>query len=249
MKYQNKYRIDSARLKNWDYGSSASYFITICTANREHYFGEIIEQKMNLSILGNIVQQEWVKTVQLRPDMNLSLGEFVVMPNHFHAIIFIGDNAYNRGNVNRCDDDGDYRPIDADCHRNDAGIHRNDANRHRRDAMHGVSTTNIGRSTTNNVGMTTDNAGTTTINAGTTTDNGGTTTTGNKFGSQSKNLASIVRGFKSSVTTWARRNDVPFNWQPRYHDHIVRNTTEYYRISNYIINNPANWQEDKFFAR
>ena len=101
-KYQNKYRIASARLKNWNYASSASYFITICTANREHYFGEIIEQKMNLSVLGNIVEQEWIKTIALRPDMNLSLGEFVVMPNHFHGIIFIGENEYNRNHIRNC---------------------------------------------------------------------------------------------------------------------------------------------------
>jgi len=190
-KYQNKYRIASARLKHWDYANSASYFITICTANREHFFGEIINQKMNLSVLGKIVEQQWIKTIDIRPDMNLSLGEFIVMPNHFHGIIFIGENEYNGGT---------------------------DAMRRRRDAMHGVSTT--------------------------TTE----TTTGNKFGPQSKNLASIVRGFKSAVTTWARKHHITFNWQSRYHDHIIRNTTEYNRIANYILNNPANWQEDKFYA-
>ncbi len=45
-KYQNKYRIESARLKGYDYGNAGLYFITICTANREHYFGEIIDGKM-----------------------------------------------------------------------------------------------------------------------------------------------------------------------------------------------------------
>lgn len=209
-KYQNKYRIASARLKNWNYASSASYFITICTANREHYFGEIIEQKMNLSVLGNIVEQEWIKTIALRPDMNLSLGEFVVMPNHFHGIIFIGENEFNGKNAtfgHNCD-----------CYNCCNG----------RDAMHGVSTENHG--------VPTENHG---IN---------TNKTGNKFGPQSKNLASIVRGFKSAVTTWARKNNHAFNWQSRYHDHIIRNTTEYNRIANYILNNPANWQNDKFFA-
>jgi len=39
-KFQNKYRIPSARLRNWDYGANAAYFVTICTAGREHYFGE-----------------------------------------------------------------------------------------------------------------------------------------------------------------------------------------------------------------
>ncbi len=37
------------------------------------------------------------------------------------------------------------------------------------------------------------------------------------------------------------------NWQPNYHDHVIRNEKEYNRIKQYIINNPANWQKDKFF--
>ena len=198
-KYQNKYRIASARLKNWNYANSASYFITICTANREHYFGEISNKKMNLSVLGKIVEQEWIKTIDIRTDMNLSLGEFVVMPNHFHGIIFIGENEFNRNR--NCTD----------------AMHD-----HCRGAMHCASTTMHCVSTMTN--------------------------TGNKFGPQSKNLASIVRGFKSAVTTWARKNNITFKWQPRYHDHIIRNQNEYNRIANYILNNPANWQEDKFYA-
>jgi REP element-mobilizing transposase RayT len=45
--------------------------------------------------LGKIAEMEWIKTPELRPDMKLELGEFVVMPNHFHAIIIIGENKYN----------------------------------------------------------------------------------------------------------------------------------------------------------
>ena len=40
-KYKNKYRIPSARLQHWDYGWNATYFVTICTHNHEHYFGSI----------------------------------------------------------------------------------------------------------------------------------------------------------------------------------------------------------------
>jgi putative transposase len=69
----------------------------------------------------------------------------------------------------------------------------------------------------------------------------------NKFGSQSKNLASILRGFKSAVTTYARINDITFGWQPRFHDHIITTNEEYLRIADYIINNPSNWQKDKFY--
>ena len=63
----------------------------------------------------------------------------------------------------------------------------------------------------------------------------------NKFGPQSKNLASIIRGFKSAVTIYARKNNLEFDWQPRYYDHIIRNQIEFDRIKRYINRNPANW--------
>ncbi|HAI74853.1 MAG TPA: hypothetical protein DCM08_01285, partial [Microscillaceae bacterium] len=69
----------------------------------------------------------------------------------------------------------------------------------------------------------------------------------NQFAPQSKNLASIIRGYKSAVTTYARKNQIEFGWQPRFHEHIIRSMADYHRISNYIINNPAKWHEDKFY--
>ncbi len=68
----------------------------------------------------------------------------------------------------------------------------------------------------------------------------------NKFGPQSKNLASIIRGFKIGVTKSARLINPDFAWQPRYHDHIIRDEKAYENISNYIRNNPKNWSKDKF---
>ena len=90
----NKYRIPSARWQNWNYQNAASYFITICTRKRKHYFGEIEGGKMYLSNIGNIVESEWLKTPEIRSNMNLQLDEFVVMPNHFHAILIIGENEF-----------------------------------------------------------------------------------------------------------------------------------------------------------
>ncbi len=63
----------------------------------------------------------------------------------------------------------------------------------------------------------------------------------NKFGAQSKNLASILRGFKSSVKTYATTNNIEFCWQPRYYDRIVRSEKEYWNIKGYVQNNPDQW--------
>ena len=146
---------------------------------------------MFLSEIGKVAEQEWIRTVQFRPDMNLELAEFAVMPNHFHGIIMIGENAYN----------------------NPGGRFG------KGDAMHRVSTDlrQVGSETTN------------------------------KFGPQAKNLASSLRGYKSSVTTAARKNGIPFGWQTSFHDHIIRSEGEYKKIAGYIINNPLNWANDKFY--
>ena len=89
-KFKGKYRIQSNRHPNWDYSFPGLYFITICTTNKEYYFGEIINNEIKLSEIGNVVLNEWIKTPELRPDMNIILDEFCIMPNHFHAIIGFG---------------------------------------------------------------------------------------------------------------------------------------------------------------
>ncbi len=188
-KFQNKYRIPSARLQNWNYGSPGLYFITVCTNNREHYFREISNGEMILNHLGFFVQSEWNKSPEIRPDMNLELGEFVVMPNHFHGIMIIGENEFNKRGG-----DATVANVETQCIASLPPTHTN------------------------------------------------------KFGPQSKNLGSIMRGFKSSVTTHSKILDVEFGWQARFHDHIIRSHDEFIRISNYILNNPGNWKDDKFYT-
>ena len=56
-KFRGKFRIDSVRLKNFDYSQIGAYFITIVTNQRDHFFGEIIENAMQLSDIGKIAQQ------------------------------------------------------------------------------------------------------------------------------------------------------------------------------------------------
>lgn len=192
-RFRNKYRIASARAPFWDYGWQAAYFVTICTHNRTCWFGEINPRTdalpcVSLSPIGKIVQNEWLKTFEMRPDMNLWMGEYIVMPNHFHAIIGIGQNQYNTPHPNHS---AIYTPAPDDA----VDTHPPK----------------------------------------------------NQFGPQSKNLASIIRGFKIGVTKNARQINANFAWQSRYHDHIIRNEQSYQRISAYIINNPLKWQTDKFY--
>jgi REP element-mobilizing transposase RayT len=133
-KFLNKYRIPSARFINWDYGSNAPYFVTICTENKNCYFGEIHKGDIVLSPIGEIVRDEWLKTPVIRSDMNLFLDEFVVMPNHFHGILLIGENKYNNLAINNDNNIGNDR--------RDAmpGVSNIKTAWYPRDARHGVST-------------------------------------------------------------------------------------------------------------
>jgi REP element-mobilizing transposase RayT len=103
-KYRGKYRIDSSRLKKYDYSLMGVYYFTIVTKGREHFFGEIIDRKMVLNEIGKIAWEQWLFTPKIRPDMNLDLIEFIVMPNHVHGLIYIGRNIYNTpaNDVNTC---------------------------------------------------------------------------------------------------------------------------------------------------
>jgi putative transposase len=97
-KFQNKYRIPTARAQWWDYGNDATYFITICIAERIHYFGKIHNGKMELSEIGEIALQCWHEIPNQFPFAKLDA--FVIMPNHIHGILAITDrDAINRVSI------------------------------------------------------------------------------------------------------------------------------------------------------
>ena len=176
-KYRNKYRIASARLASWDYGSNAAYFITICVQDRRHAFGEAVDGRMNLTPLGEAVWECWHAIPEHFPFV--LLGEFVAMPNHVHGIVIIDKP------VVETQDFASLRPNQPQ----------------------------------------------------------------NRFGPQSQNLASIVRGFKIGVTKFAHQRQIAFVWQARYYDHIIRSTAEHERIRKYIVENPQKWADDQFYER
>lgn len=190
-KYKNKYRIASARAQWWDYGWNGAYFITICSRNREHFFGEISGGKMLLSNTGIIADILWYEIPNHAPFVEL--GDFVVMPNHIHGILILNKpDAVGTGH---------------------AAVETGHANVETGHALSLRST--IGRNRFQNIGKNT--------------------------------VSSIIASYKSAVTKHANRLGLENGWQPRFHDHVIRNDREYQRISDYIINNPMNWAEDKFY--
>ncbi len=78
------------RLREFNYSSDGYYFITTCVKNRKNYFGNIENNEMILNNFGIIVKNCWLDLP--RHYINCKLDEFIIMPNHFHAIIIIENN-------------------------------------------------------------------------------------------------------------------------------------------------------------
>jgi len=94
IKFVNKYRIETIRLQNWDYGSNGMYFITICTGNRNCYFGNIENQRVKLSEMGIIADKIWLEIS--KQFSFIELDQYIIMPNHIHGILTIRKDAINR---------------------------------------------------------------------------------------------------------------------------------------------------------
>ncbi len=187
-KYKNKYRVPSARWQQHDYGSDASYFVTICTKLRIYYFGDVETQnitslqknKMCFSHIGAIANEFWLKIPEHFPFV--VLGAYQVMPNHVHGIITINKTVETQNIATDISETQNITSLPPDQHR---------------------------------------------------------------FGPQSQNLSSILRGYKAGVTTYAVTNNIEFAWQERFHDRVIRNENEEARITNYILTNVANWHNDE----
>jgi len=101
--FNGKYRIPSARLAGYDYGAHGLYYVTICTRNRECYFGDIAVESQGFATLratkiGTIAHQCWLEIPQHFPFVELD--EFVIMPNHVHGILFFNRPDYREWKSN-----------------------------------------------------------------------------------------------------------------------------------------------------
>ncbi len=188
-KFQNKYRIPSSRLKNWDYGKNGAYFITICTGHREHFFGKIVsvnhQNEMQMNEIGKLALQFWSEIPKHFPFVEL--GNYQIMPNHVHGILII-DKKYI---------------VD------DIVVETLQCNVYNENVIKKVQMS--------------------------------------KISPKPGTVSTILRSYKSVVTKNAHYIHTDFEWQERFHDHIIRDSESFEKIQSYIENNVANWKEDKFY--
>ena len=96
--YQDRYNIESIRLRGWDYSSSGFYFVTICTKDRIECLGEVLIDNdgiasVVLSDIGNVVRDGLLNIPAIYA--NARLDEWIVMPNHIHVIFEITSSVRN----------------------------------------------------------------------------------------------------------------------------------------------------------
>lgn len=190
------------RLKGYDYTRPGAYFLTLVTYRRDEIFGQIINAEMNLSPLGHIAREEWLRSIQIRKEIQLFEDEFVVMPNHIHAIVWIIDPTVRAHGMRP-----EYQPTSAT-----AGENPNPATVIRSNG---------------DIGAIRDDARRAPLLRG-------------------RSLGAFVAGFKSAVTSRARRElNTTGIWQRNYYEHIARSEAEIKGFWNYIDDNPRKWEEDK----
>jgi REP element-mobilizing transposase RayT len=220
-RFGNKYRIPSIRSKNWDYGGNGKYFITICTENKIGWFGEIKNGVLKLSDIGKYAHQCWMDIPKHFPFVHLD--EFVIMPNHVHGIIVI-----DKPNVIRCGNTNEKR------YGNENDI------RHGNENVETQNFASLQSDFQNESGCQNESRSNPISNPQNPSNK-------NIFGPQSKNLASVIRGFKTGVTMYARKLYPVFEWQPRFYEHIIHDCDSLQKIRYYIIHNPENFAKDRFY--
>ncbi len=266
----------SIRLKGYDYSQAGLYFITICCEDRICRFGNVVgaglapaleqngqpnniigqpqglpqriaptDAHMVLNEFGQIAYNEWGKLAERFP--NFELDVFQIMPNHMHGIIALknvgaGFTPAQNESTDKSVGAGFTPAQNTPAQNTQEQPYKNTGQPQSQEGQPQGLPQRLPqrRESMDETGATARGAPTTTV-------------------------SDIVGAYKSLVANeclkiwklkWAGENDgvtarvVPTMgkfWQRNYHEHIIRNEQSYETISNYIINNPAKWKEDKFY--
>lgn len=179
---------------------------------------------MELNEVGKIAVSCWLEIPTHFP--NATLHEYVIMPNHIHGIIELSETSVGAKNISP-----------------EIGMGYISSEIGTENETSGIGTKNIS----------TDSHATGTPDNGAKNISPQPTEPSNSESSRprgtSQTIGSVVRGFKIGVTKWIRQNSNTHHvWQRDYYEHIIRDELSYIRIADYINDNPAKWQEDKFYG-
>jgi putative transposase len=238
----------SIRLKGYDYSQVGLYFITICCQHRKHHFGKIENHEMVLNEYGTIAYDEWAKLPERFT--NFELDVFQIMPNHMHGIIllteFVGagftpaqnaaQNAQNTQTGCTPAQNNIDTPVENDSNNTiENGQTQPGQPESQTQPGQPESQTQPGQPESQ------------------TQPGQPESQTGQPQGI-APTVGDIVGAYKSLVANgcleiYKSKNEMMGKlWQRNYYEHIIRNVQSYNTISEYIINNPQKWRDDKFFT-
>ena len=181
--FNNRFRSEPNRWQWWDYSAPGSYFITVCILDKHPLLGQIIDGEMHLSECGAIVAKQFPLIAEYHP--RVRLDEWVIMPDHIHCIITLGD--YQQPQP-------PYQP-----QQSPDPPTPDEIKQYRKMRRRMIIPMVIG-----------------------------------KFKMQTSKQINLL------MNTPGQKN-----WQHDYHDHVIRNSTEYWQIKQYIINNPRKWWDNR----
>ncbi len=256
MKYNpNIHHRRSVRLRGYDYAQEGMYFITICTKNRIHFFGEVENGIMNLNDYGEIAHREWEKIPERWPHMEL--GAFQIMPNHMHGILLIGrpcstittvGNGTNGNGTNGNGTNGDGTAMDR------AAMDRA-ATRAAPTPNQGIDPVDHGDGAVGATLVVAPNNNPVAPNNVESTSNLPEIPFSKIQWATRPYLGQIVGAYTSIVATECLKHHKQNQpgvwldkiWQRGFDERIIWDAKMFDNVSNYIINNPKNWKEDRFF--
>ncbi|MDJ0617427.1 MAG: transposase [Calothrix sp. MO_192.B10] len=255
------YNRQSIRLREYDYSQPGAYFITICTQHKECNLGELINGEIQFTVRGMIASVFWLEISHHFP--NVELDQFILMPNHIHGIIFIGDK-----NIAENPTMGGETPI--------MGGETPPLRKGKTPIMGGETSTmggetsTMGGETSTMGGETSTMGGETPIMGGETPTMGGETpamggetptmggetpTMGGETPPLRKGkttLGQIVAYYKYRTTKIINQIDeTPGQriWQRNFYDRIIRTEKALHIMRQYIATNPQRWNKDLYNPR
>ena len=221
---QDNHHRRSIRLKGYDYSQPGAYFVTICTHENHSLFGKIVDGEMQLNELGKAVEFTWNDLVN-HVD-GIELGPFVIMPNHIHAIIQIIEVGAG------------LEPARTEPARTEPA--RTEPARTEPTYTDPTHTEPIHTEPTRTEPTRTERARTEPARTE-------PTLTPMKAQTPLPEIVRQLKTFSAKRINILRKTTGKPVWQRNYYEHIIRNDQSFQKIGEYILSNPIQWENDRYY--
>ena len=232
--FQGKYRIKTVRADWIDY-NNGDFFVTICTKDKSHYFGNIENSDMKLSVIGQFTL-EAIKNITTH-NPYCEVLDFVIMPNHIHLILSIRQKVETQPIASQPPKNA---PTPVETQYIASPITQ-------KNASPKVETQYIASQKNNGITTKTETQYIASQNANNAKTQYTPSQNNQNIALQRSLLANVIANFKATITRFANANNITFAWQTRFYDNFIRNQAMMNQIADYVENNVIRWETDCYF--